>query len=93
MRVHDPSTIVKCKDQYWVFYTGRGVPSYRSKDLVKWEAGPHVFDATPGWVAHAVPENRGMVLLGAGHHSVELAGTRFTTRFRRSERIRPPLHW
>ena len=23
----DPSSIVKCKDEYWVFYTGRGVPS------------------------------------------------------------------
>jgi len=22
--VHDPSTIVKCKDEYWLFYTGRG---------------------------------------------------------------------
>ncbi|MEJ0091391.1 MAG: hypothetical protein WDM80_16805 [Limisphaerales bacterium] len=35
----DPSSIVKCKDEYWVFYTGRGVPSYHSKDLVKWERG------------------------------------------------------
>jgi hypothetical protein len=24
----DPSSIIKCKDEYWVFYTGRGVPSY-----------------------------------------------------------------
>jgi arabinan endo-1,5-alpha-L-arabinosidase len=24
----DPSTIVKCKDEFWVFYTGRGIPSF-----------------------------------------------------------------
>jgi arabinan endo-1,5-alpha-L-arabinosidase len=58
VRVHDPSTIVKCKDEYWVFYTGRGVQSYHSKDLVKWEAGPRVFTNAPSWIAEAVPENR-----------------------------------
>ena len=29
----DPSSIVKCKDEYWVFYTGRGVPSYTAKSV------------------------------------------------------------
>jgi len=57
----DPSSIVKCKDEYWVFYTGRGVPSYHSKDLVKWERGPAVFKTAPEWIAKAVPENRNMV--------------------------------
>src|ERR1044072_2097715 len=47
----DPSSIVKCKDEYWVFYTGRGVPSYHSKDLVKWERGPAVFKTAPEWIA------------------------------------------
>jgi arabinan endo-1,5-alpha-L-arabinosidase len=56
----DPSDIVKCKDEYWVFYTGHGVPSYHSKDLVKWERGPAVFHSPPPWVADAVPENRHM---------------------------------
>jgi arabinan endo-1,5-alpha-L-arabinosidase len=54
----DPSSIVKCKDEYWVFYTGRGVPSYHSRDLVKWERGPAVFQAAPEWIAKVVPENR-----------------------------------
>lgn len=54
----DPSDIVKCKDEYWVFYTGRGVPSYHSKDLVKWERGPAVFYTPPEWIAKNVPENR-----------------------------------
>lgn len=58
VRVHDPSTIVKCKDEYWVFFTGRGVRSYHSKDLVKWEPGPPVFTNALPWVAEAVPLNR-----------------------------------
>ena len=56
----DPSSIAKCKDEYWVFYTGRGVPSYRSRDLVKWEHGPAVFKAAPEWIAKVVPENRNL---------------------------------
>lgn len=56
----DPSSIVKCKDEYWVFYTGRGVPSYHSKDLVKWERGPAVFKTAPEWIAGTVPENRNL---------------------------------
>src|ERR1039457_6440461 len=56
----DPSDIVKCKDEYWVFYTGRGVPSYHSKDLVKWKRGPAVFQTAPTWIAQSVPENRNM---------------------------------
>ncbi len=56
----DPSTIVKCKDEYWVFYTGRGIPSFHSKDLVKWEPGPRVFETAPEWIAATVPENRNM---------------------------------
>jgi arabinan endo-1,5-alpha-L-arabinosidase len=57
--VHDPSTIVKCKDEFWLFYTGRGTPSYRSKDLVRWERGPAAFSRAPAWAAEAVPANRG----------------------------------
>jgi len=56
----DPSSVVKCKDEYWVFYTGRGIPTFRSKDLVKWERGPAVFPAAPEWIAKTVPENRGL---------------------------------
>ena len=56
----DPSTIVKCNGEFWVFYTGRGIPSFHSKDLVKWEPGPPVFRTAPEWIAAAVPENRNM---------------------------------
>lgn len=60
VRAHDPSAIVKDKDVYWIFYTGRGVPSYHSQDLLKWEAGPEVFTNAPDWVAQSVPANHGM---------------------------------
>jgi arabinan endo-1,5-alpha-L-arabinosidase len=59
VHVHDPSTIVKCGNEFWVFYTGRGVPSYYSKDLVKWESGPRVFTNAPAWTDQAVPGHRG----------------------------------
>ncbi len=57
--VHDPSTIVKCKDEYWVFYTGRGTPSWHSKDLVHWERGPRANINPPAWAKEVVPQNRG----------------------------------
>jgi arabinan endo-1,5-alpha-L-arabinosidase len=57
--VHDPSTIVKCKDEYWVFFTGDGMPSVHSKDLAHWETGPAVFANLPGEVTNAVPAHRG----------------------------------
>jgi len=57
VRVHDPSAITKDKDEYWVFYTGRGIPSYHSKDMVKWKHGPSVFTNAPAWAARAVPRN------------------------------------
>ena len=60
VRVHDPSAILKCNDEYWIFYTGRGIPSYHSRDMLKWEHGPSVFTNAPAWVAQTVPRNRWM---------------------------------
>jgi len=59
MFVHDPSTIVKCKEEYWLFSTGRGIASRRSKDLIEWQSGPAVFANPPAWTSEAVPGNRG----------------------------------
>lgn len=56
--VHDPSTIVKCKDEYWTFSTGVGVQSQHSKDLVHWESGPRVFPDIPSWTSETIPRNR-----------------------------------
>ena len=60
VHVHDPSTIVKCGNEFWLFYTGRGIPSCHSKDLMNWERGPAVFTNAPAWVAKAIPRNRWM---------------------------------
>jgi len=58
-RVHDPSTIVKCRDEYWVFATGMGLVSYHSKNLVHWESGGRVFTDLPPWITQVVPGQRG----------------------------------
>jgi len=57
--VHDPSTIVKCKDEYWVFATGRGVSPWHSPDLSHWEPGPAVFPQPPAWITRVVPTQKG----------------------------------
>jgi arabinan endo-1,5-alpha-L-arabinosidase len=57
--VHDPSAIIKCKDQYWIFFTGNGTPSIHSTNLIDWVRGPQTFAAAPAWVAQAVPGFRG----------------------------------
>jgi beta-xylosidase len=58
VRAHDPSTLALCDGEYWMFYTGRGIGSWHSKNLQQWDAGPRVFEESPAWVAQAVPENR-----------------------------------
>ena len=59
VRMHDPSAIVRCNGEYWIFATGAGVRSFRSKDLSHWEPGPRVFEGgPPKWVADEVPANR-----------------------------------
>ena len=58
-RMHDPSTIVRCAGEYWVFSTGTGIQSWRSKDLIAWTPGPRVFAAAPAWVREFLPGHRG----------------------------------
>ncbi len=58
-RVHDPSTIVRCGDEYWFFYTGVGVRSYRSRDRVNWAPGPPVFREFPAWTREVVTNHTG----------------------------------
>ncbi len=47
--VHDPSTITRCGDQYWLFGTGMGIVSWHSTDLIHWRQGPSVFSTLPPW--------------------------------------------
>src|SRR3954453_23566279 len=46
---HDPSTIIKGKDEYYPVYTGNNVPSWHSTDLINWTAGGNALAATPAW--------------------------------------------
>lgn len=55
----DPSTIVRDGDTFWVFYSGIGVKSLHSKDLVTWESGPAVFEKPPEWISKEVSKNDG----------------------------------
>ncbi len=57
--VHDPSSIVKCNGEYWFYATGRGIPSWHSKDLIDWKMGPPVFSNTPEWTTNIVTRQRG----------------------------------
>src|SRR6185436_6649462 len=59
IRLHDPSRIIPCEKQFWIFFTGRNVPTYHSSDLVHWVAGPAAILNPPTWVAQSVPENVG----------------------------------
>lgn len=54
--IHDPSSIVKCDDTYWVFGTGDGIYSMFSSDLITWQAGPTPFTKTvyPSWIKNYV---------------------------------------
>lgn len=53
--VHDPSTIIQCKDKYYLFGTGRGISSKVSTDKVFWSAGSRVFANNPNWTTNTVP--------------------------------------
>ena len=55
--IHDPSTIVKQGDTYWVFGTGPGCPSFSSKDLSRWTFRGPVLPEAPAWVKDVVPKN------------------------------------
>jgi arabinan endo-1,5-alpha-L-arabinosidase len=60
--IHDPSRIVKFRDRYWVFFTGRGGRSAWSFDRTNWTQGPPIFpNKLPEWAASAAPRNNGDV--------------------------------
>ena len=58
-RVHDPSTIVRCGADFWCFFTGNGVRSTHSTNLLDWQSGPPVFTNIPDWTREAAPGQRG----------------------------------
>lgn len=59
LRIHDPSTIVHFRSNYFVFGTGWGLGSWFSPDLIDWQSAPAVFQSSPAWTTNAVSGNRG----------------------------------
>lgn len=59
MKIHDPSTLIKEGDTFWVFGTGPGIVAYSSTDLRRWHARGRVFGTVPEWVSKAVPRLKG----------------------------------
>ena len=57
--IHDPSTIIKRGNVYWVFGTGIGCPSFSSPDRLHWTFQGQVFANPPRWIDTAVPGNKG----------------------------------
>jgi len=55
---HDPSTIVKSGNTYWIFTTGDGVYGMYSTDLISWTPAPRPVFALgtwPSWINAKVP--------------------------------------
>ncbi|RVT74001.1 arabinan endo-1,5-alpha-L-arabinosidase [Flavobacterium sufflavum] len=46
--VHDP-VMIKQKDTYYLYCTGRGISVFSSKDLKKWNKEPAIFKEKPVW--------------------------------------------
>jgi arabinan endo-1,5-alpha-L-arabinosidase len=59
---HDPSSIIKCDNTYWIFTTGNGIYSMYSTDLIEWTAGatPFPTNGWPSWITDYVPEFEGI---------------------------------
>jgi arabinan endo-1,5-alpha-L-arabinosidase len=57
--VHDPSTVLRHGDRYFLFSTGVGIQTLSSPDLLVWTKGKPVFDSPPAWTTNAVAGFRG----------------------------------
>jgi arabinan endo-1,5-alpha-L-arabinosidase len=58
---HDPSSIIKCGNTYWIFTTGEGIYSMYSTDLISWSSGATPFPANdwPSWINDYVSDFAG----------------------------------
>src|SRR5580692_11729178 len=57
--IHDPSTVIKCDGDYYVFGTGHGLSYLISSNGFDWQRGGRVFDRIPESVKSYVPLNDG----------------------------------
>ncbi|HEY1719154.1 MAG TPA: family 43 glycosylhydrolase [Verrucomicrobiae bacterium] len=57
--IHDPSTVIKCDGNYYVYGTGRGISVLTSSNGFDWQRGQKIFDRIPDSVKSFVPKNDG----------------------------------
>jgi arabinan endo-1,5-alpha-L-arabinosidase len=57
--IHDPSTVIKCDGNYYVYGTGRGISVLTSSNGFNWQRGQRIFDRIPDSVKSFVPKNDG----------------------------------
>ena len=57
--IHDPSTVIQCGGNYYVFGTGRGISVLTSSNGFNWQRGGRVFDRVPDSVRQFCPKNDG----------------------------------
>jgi arabinan endo-1,5-alpha-L-arabinosidase len=57
--IHDPSTVIQCDGNYYVFGTGRGISVLTSTNGFDWQRGGRVFDRIPDSVRQFCPKNDG----------------------------------
>jgi arabinan endo-1,5-alpha-L-arabinosidase len=55
---HDP-VMIRQDGIYYLFFTGRGINMWSSKDMMNWKQEKPVFDVVPTWVTEAIPAFRG----------------------------------
>lgn len=58
--VHDP-VMIKHKDTYYLFCTGRGITVMSSKDMQEWTMQKPVFDKAPEWAVNLIPGFKGHI--------------------------------
>jgi arabinan endo-1,5-alpha-L-arabinosidase len=46
--------MIEADGRYYLFHTGRGIPTKTSSDMKAWSAGPAVFSSNPAWIAQRV---------------------------------------
>ncbi len=57
LSIHDPSTLIRRGDTYWVFGTGLGCPAFSSTDRVHWTFRGPVLPEPPAWTRTVTPRN------------------------------------
>lgn len=57
-RVHDPSTIAQCGDEFWTFATGDGIKAVHSTNLTEWRFSKPALAANPLWTTNVAAVHR-----------------------------------